>query len=74
MTLRTGDTVTITPNATKLPDGTIQPVYAVVVNPHRPTDMVRVDGTPVVFYVDVVPLAHRDTPALGYHAESLQKV
>lgn len=74
MTLFPGDTVTITPNATKLPDGTIQPVYAVVVNPYRPTDMVRVDGAPVGFYVDVVLLTNRNGPALGYHAESLQKV
>lgn len=74
MTFHTGDTVTITPNATKLPDGTIQPVHAIVANPHRPTDMVRVDGTPVGFYVDVVLLTGRNGPLLGYHAESLQKV
>ena len=42
-----------------------------VVDPHEPTDMLRVGGEPVGFYVRI------DTPKAknqGYHQENLEKV
>ena len=69
-----GDRVAIKPHARTLDDGKIDPDLATVTNPHDPTDMTRLNGDKVGFYVRV----KRDkTPHItdsGYHLSSLELV
>jgi hypothetical protein len=67
MTFQAGSRVSVLPHATKADDGTPIPCIGIVVNPHRPTDMVRLDGTPVGHYVDV----RIGDVVGGYHESSL---
>ena len=61
--LAIGTRVEIKPHATKQPDGTLKPRYATVTGDPVPTPVIRVDGTPVGFYVPVGDEL--------FHAESL---
>lgn len=70
MTYQAGDRVEILPHRTFDRDGKIvSQHFGKVIDPHRATDMRRIDGTPVGFYVDV-----RELPTMytgGYHEASL---
>lgn len=74
-----GDKVSILPHRSKNEDGTIKDVIGVVTDPCRATDMRRLDGSAVGFYVMVRCPSARDlsNPSaedLGYHATSLELV
>ena len=65
-----GDKVSIIPHRSRNEDGSVKHVIGVVTDPCRPTDMTRLDGSPVGFYV-VVDLKGVQ---LGYHAASLERI
>lgn len=65
-----GDKVSIIPHRGTNEDGSAKHVVGVVSDPCRPTDMLRLNGSPVGFYV-VVDLKGMQ---LGYHAASLERV
>ncbi len=73
MTFAVGDLVAIIPHRNTKPDGTVVDEIVKVTNPHDPTDMVRIDGTPVGHYVrvrgDEWPASRPDE---GYHEVSLE--
>jgi hypothetical protein len=71
MRFQIGDKVEVIPHRGKADDGTVIEVHGVVENPHDPTDMIRLDGTPVGHYVRVRIGAQRD---LGYHEQSLRVI
>lgn len=73
MTRSIGDRVAIIPHRNTKTDGTVVDEVVTVTNPHDPTDMVRIDGTPVGHYVRVRGEgwpAYR--PDEGYHEVSLE--
>ena len=55
MPFKTGDRVRIIPHREKIDDEHFKERYAVVTDPHVPTDMRRIDGSAVGFYVAVEP-------------------
>lgn len=65
-----GDRVAIIPHRGQNDDGSVKEVFATVTNPHDPTDMTRLDGSPVGFYVRVI--INTRQADLGYHEQSLQ--
>lgn len=74
-----GDRVAIIPHRGTNDDGSVKEVMGIVTNPCKLTDMKRLDGTPVVFYVMVRCPSMRDisnprAEDLGYHAVSLELV
>lgn len=72
MTFQLNDPVEILPHRSKDADGTVKRVLARVTNPHDPTDMVRINGEPVGFYVRVA--LKPGGPELGYHEQSLRLI
>lgn len=50
---KVGDLVSIIPHRREEADGTVTHALAQVVNPRRNTEMRRISGEPVEFYVDV---------------------
>jgi hypothetical protein len=70
---KAGDRVAIIPHRDKNEDGTVKETFGIVTNPHDPTDMKRLDGTPVGHYVRLQRVgARNDLEQLGYHEASLE--
>jgi hypothetical protein len=74
-----GDKVSIIPHRGKNEDGTVKHVIGVVTDPCKLTDMTRLDGSKVGFYVMVRCPSMRNisdprAEDLGYHAASLELV
>lgn len=74
-----GDKVSIIPHRGVNEDGSVKHVVGVVTDPCRPTDMVRLDGSKVGFYVMVrcpsaKDISNPQAEDLGYHAQSLERV
>jgi hypothetical protein len=65
-----GDKVSIIPHRGRNEDGTVKHTIGVVTDPCKLTDMTRLDGSKVGFYV-MVSIKGQD---LGYHAASLELV
>lgn len=74
-----GDKVSIIPHRSRNEDGSVKHVIGVVTDPCRLTDMTRLDGSRVGFYVMVRcpgarDIANPSAEDLGYHAASLEKI
>ena len=65
-----GDKVAIIPHRSRNEGGSVKDVIGVVTDPRRETDMIRLNGDPVGFYV-MVQIADKE---LGYHERSLEKL
>lgn len=66
--------VHIIPHRSRNEDGSIKETLAVVTDPCRPTDMVRLDGSAVGFYVMVRDPFDGLRKERGYHACSLESI
>lgn len=66
--------VHIIPHRSKHEDGSVKEALAVVIDPCRPTDMLRLDGSAVWFYVMVRDPVDKTGAERGYHACSLESI